>query len=504
MSGEVMTLDGQRMVWTPQPRQEVALTCPAFEVCYGGTKGCGKTDVLVMAPLEQIQYSHRRWMETGEQQSGRWVIFRKNLKHLNDIIKRCLKYYPIIDPKMMKTPGKGWKSVEKRWEFSSGFVVDLAHLDGPDDHEGYNGQELSGFSVDQAEDIAEYVYNFLFMQVRASDPGMEPLLKILLTCNPGGKHAEWIKRRFYLGCQPHNTIKHEVVETSDGPVDTTAAFIPAKLKDNKYLSARYEANLRRLPKHLQRMYLDGDWDAVEGAMFAELFDKELHCIPSFPISGAWDVRFGIDWGSTAPACTLVGARDNDGNVYIIDELYCPGITGRTYGEKMQKLFARQKWSADRKWAVEDCIGLFDYSARIGYGADGEYATPAAGISSCGFRLFDANKNRMAGIEQVRERLLRQPNGKPSLYIFRDRCPNLIRTLPILMPDEKNPEDIDTDGDDHAYDSLRYLLMGWPVSTARIKDSTGEKDAEVQRWLDIAKRRQQTNETDSTFTTGYGD
>jgi hypothetical protein len=37
----------------------------------------------------------------------------------------------------------------------------------------------------------------------------------------------------------------------------------------------------------------------------------------------------------------------------------------------------------------------------------------------------------------------------------------IRTLPALQHDLKTPEDCDTDGEDHAPDTLRYGLMSRP-------------------------------------------
>jgi hypothetical protein len=41
------------------------------------------------------------------------------------------------------------------------------------------------------------------------------------------------------------------------------------------------------------------------------------------------------------------------------------------------------------------------------------------------------------------------------------CPYLIRTLPSMVSDERDPEDVDTDGEDHAVDALRYFVMGRP-------------------------------------------
>jgi hypothetical protein len=39
-------------------------------------------------------------------------------------------------------------------------------------------------------------------------------------------------------------------------------------------------------------------------------------------------------------------------------------------------------------------------------------------------------------------------------------------LPLLPLDENNPEDVDTDMEDHAYDALRYGIMSRPMSPAR--------------------------------------
>jgi len=47
-----------------------------------------------------------------------------------------------------------------------------------------------------------------------------------------------------------------------------------------------------------------------------------------------------------------------------------------------------------------------------------------------------------------------------LYVF-STCAHLIRTLPALQHDAGRPEDVDTDGEDHAADELRYACMSRP-------------------------------------------
>lgn len=50
-----------------------------------------------------------------------------------------------------------------------------------------------------------------------------------------------------------------------------------------------------------------------------------------------------------------------------------------------------------------------------------------------------------------------PDGLPYWMITTD-CPNLIRTIPLMVPDEHRPEDIDTTLEDHAIDSASYGIQ----------------------------------------------
>ena len=49
-----------------------------------------------------------------------------------------------------------------------------------------------------------------------------------------------------------------------------------------------------------------------------------------------------------------------------------------------------------------------------------------------------------------------------LYVF-ETCPHFIRTVPALIYDESDPEDVDTAGEDHVYDELRYVCMKNPIA-----------------------------------------
>ena len=69
---------------------------------------------------------------------------------------------------------------------------------------------------------------------------------------------------------------------------------------------------------------------------------------------------------------------------------------------------------------------------------------------------------MAGLMQVHHRLAFDDGGVPMLYVF-STCKHFIRTLPALVYDETDVEDVDTGGEDHIYDELRYVCMENPIA-----------------------------------------
>ena len=81
---------------------------------------------------------------------------------------------------------------------------------------------------------------------------------------------------------------------------------------------------------------------------------------------------------------------------------------------------------------------------------------------CRWRPSDRSPgSRVNGKLELHKRLrVNEDTERPSLFVF-SNCLNLIRTLPMLPVDKNNPEDVDTDAEDHAYDALRYGCMSRP-------------------------------------------
>ena len=89
--------------------------------------------------------------------------------------------------------------------------------------------------------------------------------------------------------------------------------------------------------------------------------------------------------------------------------------------------------------------------------------------------------RLAGKMQFHYRLAFDGEGWPMFQVF-DTCRHFLRTIPNLVYDESNVEDIDTRQEDHIYDECRYVLMEHPISPPRrtARPPVGDDPLELHR------------------------
>lgn len=87
----------------------------------------------------------------------------------------------------------------------------------------------------------------------------------------------------------------------------------------------------------------------------------------------------------------------------------------------------------------------------------------------GLPMRPSDNDRVNGWLRVHDFLRDAPSGIPWLTV-EPTCTYLIRSLPAQVSDKKNPDDIDSGGDDHAVDALRYWAMSRPSPTAKMLKS----------------------------------
>jgi hypothetical protein len=312
-----------------------------------------------------------------------------------------------------------------------------------------------------------------------------------LTGNPGGPGHHWVKAR-YIDNGPFKVITEtEMVDLGGGEVveaKIERVFIPAKLKDNQILLRNDPAYVMRLRQsgsaQLVKAWLEGNWDEIEGAFFSE-FDEERHVLRGRLILPAHWTRFrAMDWGSAKPfSIGWYAVSDGGwlprGALVKYREWY--GIQESMENSKpVIKPNTGIKWTANM--VAASILRREASDPRIAYGvADPSIFANNGGPSIAEMMMIEGctwmrgDNARQPGWEQLHKRLAcvdpdtNQPRD-PYLY-FHESCVHTIRTLPYLQHDEKDPEDLDTDGEDHAADETRYACM----SRMWVGDAPPEED-----------------------------
>ena len=436
-------INQQEVVFKPNTGPQTDFLASAErEVFYGGARGGGKSYAMLVDPLRYCDKEHHRAL-----------LLRRTMPELRDLITHSQRLYG------RAFPGAKWREQEKEWRFPSGAKIEFGYAENMTDALRYQGQSYTWIGIDE---LPQYpspdIYNFLRSSLRSVDPEIPVFMRS--TGNPGNIGSQWVREMFVNPAEPNKTFNLEI-STPTGTKTITRRFIPAKLQDNPYLMQTddYYAMLASLPEIQRKQFLDGDWDAFEDSAFPE-FNKNTHVVDPFEIPKGWQRFRSADWGYSSPACVLWFAIDYDNNLWIYRELYTKKITADVFARKVLEL---EKGEYIR-------YGVLDASTWAKRGDIGPSIAETMVQQGCRWRPSDRTpKSRISGKLEIHKRLKPSENEKkePGLRIF-SSCRNLIRTLPILPLDESNPEDINTDVEDHAYDALRYGCMSRPMHTSYAK------------------------------------
>ena len=313
--------------------------------------------------------------------------------------------------------------------------------------------------------------------------GMKP--RMILTANPGGVGHHWVKKRF-VDPAPALTI-FRAKPTANQPNPPTRCYVPATASDNPSNDTGYMDHLNGLPEGLRRALRDGDWNVMEGMRFPQ-WNIAHHVIEpqDLPIPHVGYPRaIGIDYGSSAPFAALWGAKLPDNLIVVYRELYKPGLTPRQQAELIRDSEAEGERMPDRPISMVLDPSMWAKSVNDPLAVAKDGAPPPGSIAHAYYEVFGksidkARNERVGGWALVDEQLRVREDGLPRLLVH-SSCVNLIRTLPALPRDKKNPDDVDTTAEDHAPDALRYLLQELIGKGPRPKTS-------AQDFADAARNR----------------
>lgn len=446
----------------PNPKQKLAFLENHRYVGYGGARGGGKSwFVRWKAVLMCLKYP-----------GIKILITRKTYRELlNNHIVPLISLLNGIAP---------YNKSDKRFTFPNGSSIWFGYCANDSDLGQYQGAEYDIWFSDEAGQFLENWITSIDACVRGANDFPK---RTYFTLNPGGPSHGYFKRLFID--RRFNPEEH--------PEDY--AFIQAKVRDNKALmdmQPEYLRSLEKLPPKIREAWLEGSWDVYQGQFFEDFIDSKehymdrqyTHVIEPFEIPKGWKIYRSFDWGYNKPFSCGWWAVDFDGIVYRILELYgCTDIPNEGVKWTPPQVFAEiHKIETEHRWlAGKHIIGIADPA--IWDAETGESIADTAAKHQVYFTPGD-NK-RIPGWMQVHYRLAFDGNGFPMMYVFRN-CQAFIRTIPILQYDDHRPEDLNTEGEDHVADEVRYFLMSRPIKPRHELPPDKYRETPMSLFLDIPK------------------
>lgn len=260
--------------------------------------------------------------------------------------------------------------------------------------------------------------------------------RLYLTSNADGVGLSWFKKDYVLPCRNHT--------------ERFTRFFNVTYKEDPFLDESYVRWLEGLKGPPGRAWRDADWDAFAGMAFPS-WDYDRHVIEfrnTFEIPVHWPKWVAIDWGYAQPFCALWLTKNPDTRrTYVYREVYQAGLTS-----KQQARMLEDFTPPDEKISIyyADPV-LWQRKDRAG-----EVFTTADEYKAEGLVLRKGDTDRLGGMRKIHTLLADTPDGQPGLQVF-ETCPHLIEQLSTLALDQMRVEDVDTDQEDHAFDTLKYGL-----------------------------------------------
>lgn len=310
---------------------------------------------------------------------------------------------------------------------------------------------------EEATELTEDDFDILDDRLRGMLDNPNLYYQITATFNPVSA-THWIKRKFFDFPDP-DVFTH------------SSTYLQNLFVDEQY-HRRMERRKLGDPEGY-KVYALAEW-GILGGRFYDSWSEKIHVIPPFKIPESWPRFRSMDWGSAKPYAVAWFAADYDGNLYMYRELY--GYGGKAnVGTKETSRQVAQK-ICDLEKNEKDLIryGVLDNAcwAKIDTGAPSVAEEINKIMVANGCKLFNPSvKGREQMAEEMRLRLEGETNAEgkqiPGIRFF-NSCFHAIRTIPELTQDKRDPEKVDTTGEDHMNDAIGYFLLSRPYAAERPK------------------------------------
>jgi len=463
MPGKTETIHVYSVV---HPKQKTFMDARAKYRLFGGAAGGGKSHAMRMEAVKQCL------AEPGV----RGLMLRRTYPEIEEnTINPMLDE---LDPEMYE-----YNATKHILTFYNGSTIRFGYCQRKSDIRRYHGLQYDFVGIEELTDWSEDEFKMLRRVLRTARLGIHP--NFFGSTNPGGIGHGWVKRLW---------VDRKFRKT-ENPDDY--AFIPSRVWDNPTLMEAdpgYLEILEDMPEKQRKALLYGDWNVFEGQFFTE-WSEDVHVAnPFVPMIGIKRRIIALDYGSVNPCAVYWMALTNDDRIIVYRELYLP----YRYEQLAQAIIdhtSDEEWKDLRRVVVDPSICAKKNE---------ETGSTGKGILEKAFRkngkkllVIPGNNRRIDGWNAVHKWLEpRQDKNDGTLFapmVFTSNCENAIRTIPELVHDDKDVEDVNTKGEDHCGDAIRYGVVYFgvtpPQSLASIDNvqnamlKTQQKKAKSRKALD---------------------
>ncbi|MCW7460164.1 phage terminase large subunit [Leptospira bandrabouensis] len=292
--------------------------------------------------------------------------------------------------------------------YKNGSIVILGGLE-PSSIDSVLAAEYGTIFITEANENRYEIIENLFSRLNDTSKDLEgnPIkLKFIIDLNPTVE-TSWTNVLFIKGLDP-------ISKTPKANFEEYASLWFSPYDNEENLAKGYITTLENLSTAKRRRFLEGKYSSYEGLVFP--VDEDVHIVDDFEIPANWKRIRAIDFGYTHPFVCLWLAYDkaND-RAFAYREWIQTRWTVRAHAEKIKQLsildLPEDLRNSKEAWRLAEKL----YSATVcDHDAEDRATLEENGIGP----VKPANKEVLAGIDNVIDLMDFENGKKPQVYIFR--------------------------------------------------------------------------------------
>lgn len=323
----------------------------------------------------------------------------------------------------------GSKNRPAQYEYPNGSVIVVGGMDNPDK---IMSAEYDVAYVNEATELDLTDWESITSRLRF---GVIPYQQLCADCNPSTP-SHWLKRRCDGGTTVELPSKHEDNPRFHDGATWTVDGISYLDTLNKLTGHRY-----------QRLRL-GKWVAAEGLVYPGFTPAQIQAVDCT----GWATVLGLDLGTRNPTCILTIRHAGD-RIHVESEFYRTGLGSDAIEAEAEARY--RATSAD--WMVID--------------------PSAAGLI---VTLSERDLNVRKAVNDIVVGISRVTSALPSITVD-PSCVNLLSEFDTYAypTNQKTERDVPIKANDHAMDTLRYVVMELTAP-----DPASWSDTPAESWASV--------------------